>query len=49
MEPADYVLRDFSADEQPVVEAALEQAVAAIETWLRDGIESAMSLYNRSV
>jgi PTH1 family peptidyl-tRNA hydrolase len=49
MDPADYVLQDFSEDEQTVLEAALEQAVAAIETWLRDGIEAAMSLYNRSV
>jgi PTH1 family peptidyl-tRNA hydrolase len=49
MDPADYVLQDFSADEEALVDAALEQAVAAIETWLRDGIDEAMSLYNRSV
>jgi PTH1 family peptidyl-tRNA hydrolase len=49
MDPADYVLQDFSADEEPVVDAALEQGVAAIETWLRDGIDEAMTLHNRSV
>lgn len=49
MDPADYVLQDFSADEEPVVDAALEQGVAAVETWLRDGIDEAMTLYNRSV
>ncbi|MGD2179403.1 MAG: aminoacyl-tRNA hydrolase [Anaerolineae bacterium] len=48
MDPADYVLQDFSVDEQTVVDVTLEQAVAAIETWLSDGIEAAMSLYNRS-
>ncbi len=48
MDPADYVLQDFSPDEEPVVEEALEQSVAAIETWLTDGIDEAMSRYNRS-
>jgi PTH1 family peptidyl-tRNA hydrolase len=49
MDPADYVLQDFSSDEEPLVEEALEQAVAAIETWLAEGIDEAMSRYNRSV
>lgn len=49
MDPADYVLRDFSADEEPLVGEVVGQAVAAIEAWLRDGIEAAMSRYNRSV
>lgn len=48
MDPADYVLQGFSPDEEPVVEEALEQSVAAIETWLTDGIDEAMSHYNRS-
>jgi PTH1 family peptidyl-tRNA hydrolase len=48
MDSADYVLQDFSAEEEPLVEEALEQAVAAIETWLVEGIDEAMSRYNRS-
>ncbi len=47
MDPAAYVLQDFSAEEQPAVEDALERAVAAIETWLREGIVMAMSRHNR--
>jgi PTH1 family peptidyl-tRNA hydrolase len=49
MEPADYVLQDFGPDEEPLLEETLEQAVAAIETWLAEGIDEAMSRYNRSV
>ncbi len=48
MDPADYVLQDFSDDEEPLVEEALEQAVAAIETWLVEGIDEAMTRFNRS-
>jgi PTH1 family peptidyl-tRNA hydrolase len=46
MDPAVYVLQDFSADEQPLVEQMLERAVAAIETWLVEGVEMAMSRHN---
>ncbi len=46
MDPAAYVLRDFSADEEPLVGEILEQAVAAIETWLAEGAEMAMSRHN---
>jgi len=49
MDPAAYVLQDFSVEEQPLVEEALERAVAAIETWLREGIVMAMSRHNRGV
>lgn len=48
MEPADYVLQDFAVDEEPVVDEVLEQAIGAIETWLTEGIDEAMSRYNRS-
>jgi PTH1 family peptidyl-tRNA hydrolase len=47
MDPAAYVLQDFSADEEPLLEETLERAVAAVETWLREGIEAAMSQHNR--
>lgn len=49
MDPAAYVLQNFSAAEESLVEETLEQAVAAIETWLTEGIEVAMERYNRSV
>ncbi len=46
MDPAAYVLQDFSTEEEPLVEEVLEETVAAIETWLGEGIEVAMSRYN---
>jgi PTH1 family peptidyl-tRNA hydrolase len=46
MDPAAYVLQDFSADEGPLLEETLERAVAAIETWLHQGVEVAMDQYN---
>lgn len=45
-DPAAYVLRPFDAEELPVVEEARWRAVRAIETWLAEGIEIAMSRYN---
>jgi PTH1 family peptidyl-tRNA hydrolase len=47
MDPAAYVLQDFSADEEPLLEETLERAVAAIEVWLAEGVEAAMNRYNR--
>ncbi|MBO9371475.1 MAG: aminoacyl-tRNA hydrolase [Chloroflexi bacterium] len=47
MDPADYVLQDFTPDEEPVINDAIERAIAAIQTWLTEGLEKAMSLYNR--
>ena len=47
MDPADYVLQDFSSEEGPVLEEVLERATAAIEVWLTEGIEEAMERYNR--
>jgi PTH1 family peptidyl-tRNA hydrolase len=46
MDPAVYVLQDFSAEEEPLLEETLGRAVAAIDAWLREGIEAAMSCYN---
>jgi PTH1 family peptidyl-tRNA hydrolase len=43
MDPAAYVLQDFSADEEPLLEETLERALTAIETWLRGGIDAAMT------
>jgi PTH1 family peptidyl-tRNA hydrolase len=47
MDPADYVLQDFSSEEGPVLEEVLERAVTAIGVWLTEGIEEAMERYNR--
>jgi len=47
MDPAAYVLQDFSAEEEPLVAEMLEWAVVAIETWLCEGIKEAMSRHNR--
>jgi PTH1 family peptidyl-tRNA hydrolase len=46
MDPAAYVLQDFVADEEPLVGETLDRAVAAIETWLTEGVEMAMSRHN---
>ena len=46
MDPSAYVLQSFSDEEQHVVEVQLERAVEFVETFLSDGIESAMNQYN---
>lgn len=46
MDPADYVLQDFSPEEEPLIDDAIERAVAAIETWLAEGLAEAMNRYN---
>jgi len=43
----DYVLGKFSPDQQKAIDPALDDACDAIETWLREGIDKAMSLYNQ--
>ncbi|MCP4539075.1 MAG: aminoacyl-tRNA hydrolase [Chloroflexi bacterium] len=47
MDPATYVLQDFSAEETPLLEETLEHAIATVEAWLCEGVEIAMSRYNR--
>lgn len=49
MDAAAYVLRDFKADERPIADEMMEAAVAAIESYLSDGIELAMTRHNRSL
>ncbi len=49
MDPADYVLQDFSDAEEELLERTLEHARGAIELWLDVGVEEAMSRYNRSI
>jgi PTH1 family peptidyl-tRNA hydrolase len=47
MDPADYVLHPFDAQQQPYMAGVIEQAVAAIECWLTDGIVTAMDRFNQ--
>jgi PTH1 family peptidyl-tRNA hydrolase len=46
MDPARYVLKDFDKDQRPIIEQVCDQAARAVETWIEDGIESAMTEYN---
>lgn len=44
---ADFVLAPFSADESRVLDELLDPMADAVETWLGEGIERAMSRHNR--
>lgn len=44
--PEEYVLMDFLPEEQSVIASAVERAVEAVETVLRDGMAVAMSRFN---
>ncbi len=46
MDPAAYVLQDFSADEEALMAQVRDRAVRALETWLTDGIDAAMNAFN---
>jgi len=46
MDPVDYVLSDFTADERADMELAFERAIAAIECFLDEGIDAAMNAFN---
>jgi PTH1 family peptidyl-tRNA hydrolase len=48
MDPADYVLQDFSPEEQETVLDAIERAVECLKVYLRQGIEEAMNSCNTS-
>jgi len=49
MDPAAYVLQDFSTQQEEVMARTREQAVDACQHWLAHGIVSAMNLYNAGV
>ena len=42
----DYVLGRFRPSERPVIDDALHLAAQGVETWVRNGIETAMNQYN---
>jgi len=46
MDPADYVLRDFSAAERKDLDFHVDRAADAVETLVRDGLDSAQNRYN---
>ncbi len=48
MDPAAYVLRRFDQDELATVQPTIDRAIKAIETWITDGIDTAMNRYNGS-
>lgn len=49
MPPAAYVLQDFGEEEMALVREMLDRAQEAVETFLSEGIELAMSRHNGSV
>jgi PTH1 family peptidyl-tRNA hydrolase len=46
MDPAAYVLHPFTGDEAILAVEVIDTVVKAVETWLTDGIELAMSRFN---
>jgi len=46
MDPAAYVLQDFSAQQEEVMARTREQAADACQHWLAHGINAAMNVYN---
>jgi len=46
MDPAAYVLQDFSSAEEEIFGPLRETVCDAIECWLFDGVEAAMNQYN---
>jgi peptidyl-tRNA hydrolase, PTH1 family len=46
MDPADYVLRDFTAAERKDLEFLVDRAADAVEALVRDGLEAAQNRYN---
>lgn len=49
MPPAAYVLQDFGSDEEILLETMLDKAAEAVETYLEEGIDLAMSRHNGPV
>ncbi len=49
MDPVDYVLQDFSPEQEEIMAQVRDRAVQAIECWLRDGIVEAMNTFNSMV
>lgn len=48
-EPADFVLEDFSKNELMEVEIALRRTADCVRCFIREGIQAAMTVFNRSI
>lgn len=48
MDPASFLLKNFLPDEMPVVEIMIQEGSAAVETFLQDGVEIAMTRHNKT-
>jgi peptidyl-tRNA hydrolase, PTH1 family len=48
MEAADYVLQDFSRADSILLAETLDRAVDAVLTYVTQGLDTAMNLYNKS-
>jgi PTH1 family peptidyl-tRNA hydrolase len=46
MDPAAYVLQNFSAEQEEIMVEVRERALAAVERWLAEGIDAAMNEFN---
>ncbi len=49
MQPRDYVLGVFQGDDAILAAQVIDRAADAVETWLADGIEMAMTRHNGSI
>ena len=49
MSPAAYVLQDFGNDEQQLVQTMLDNVLRAVESFLEEGVDLAMSRHNGPV
>jgi PTH1 family peptidyl-tRNA hydrolase len=49
MDPADYVLQDFSREEMKLVSEVLDRAADAVLAFMTDGLEKTMSKFNGEV
>lgn len=49
MDPAAFVLRPFTPEENEQAEPTVQRAVQTLERWLTEGIDSAMNHYNGSI
>lgn len=42
----DHVLSEFTPEERPLIEAAIEETAEAVMVWLDQGVDAAMNIYN---
>jgi PTH1 family peptidyl-tRNA hydrolase len=49
MDPGAYVLKTFSGDDAITAQIMVDKAADAVETWLTEGVELAMTRHNGSV